>query len=547
MKTQLFLSAAALVFNLPLAQAMPTLYPKASSHLKDVVNKTDSSVFADHLNDSHFFVVPPDNAYGYATQFHGANTNLGFCRDMAAIQTASFKMAQTLERLASEQEQIDRDAVQAQRKYYEAKRIADEKKDSSLFLRQYGQVKDDIATSEERLTSLYDKQKECGRGTACEISVQTEIDGTTADLRTLRKLRSDLLKQNMADANAYDKAFGYATSCLAEYEGILEQSEKKAAAVQKTNTLLLEMYKTYAELEGGRVELSFESEWDKNLQDLRAANPGYSFEKMPVQDVFMNAAVIPNDRAGYLRSIPAVLDYTVNGQQGGDTLKLSGYPTNLSGNLRLSLAGACPIAMPKEFNAQNFVDGKYLFGFSAMYSFQSSFNTTIVFDYNERHFYEKVVESGSKGGFFSSKSWSSVRERKQDSKAVSFKWDVADPSNKLDFAARRAFERETLNWILTGVIPKVADPNSPTLSTPPVPANGASVAADGLMTMCGVNLYCQAGSWVLKIASSIWGRSSSSASYSTLSETDAHMTFDENTAFPVVRLTSYNMTRKEPK
>src|SRR5690606_20572916 len=193
-------------------------------------------------------------------------------------------------------------------------------------------------------------------------------------------------------------------------------------------------------------------------------------------------------------------------------------PPEFIGNLRMGLLGACASKFPEKFNVMKHESGLPKFGLAIQYEYESVFRTNITFKYNLYKFFEVIRKSGSRGGLFSSKSWSSVTEKEGGEDAIHVSWDEEDPDNVISETDKREIEKEIKAELIARVLRMMAipaiGPQQGLAPVPPMPENGAVIAARGLEQGCGhLSHYCVAGSWILKVANGIFGSSRTEQSF----------------------------------
>ena len=107
--------------------------------------------------------------------------------------------------------------------------------------------------------------------------------------------------------------------------------------------------------------------------------------------------------------------------------------------------------------------------------------------------FEKIVSSGSSGGFFSSRSWTSVEERNFFRDSFSINWTEQDPENTVTEEQRLNVEHDMRAHILERLA-SLALPTAPNrdaiIQAGQPPPHGAVVVAGSLMTACPTNIYC---------------------------------------------------------
>ena len=237
----------------------------------------------------------------------------------------------------------------------------------------------------------------------------------------------------------------------------------------------------------------------------------------------MQTLLAQTDKESYLNSLPAILDYNISGHKftpwGERNIgeAATGMPELIAGSLRLSLIGACPLAVEgffkdKDVNVKESANGNPLLALSATYEYPTTFKYKVEASYNLYRFYEKIKKKGKRGGFFSSKAYASLIEDAVGGDTFEIKWEEQDDDftqeQRLKITAQ--LKEELTNRVLKIMAePIMSSAPAMALDNPGVPPeNGAVVLANGLNKSCGFNLYCKIGSWVLKGANAIWGSSS---------------------------------------
>lgn len=156
------------------------------------------------------------------------------------------------------------------------------------------------------------------------------------------------------------------------------------------------------------------------------------------------------------------------------------------------------------------------YGLTITYNFPAAMKVKGTAVYNMYKMYQKVVSSGSSGGFFSSRSWSNVEEHNFFKDSFNVDWSSQDPQNEISEEQRLATEHDMRAHIMDRIA-NLALPMTPNrdgiIAANPPPADGARVIAGSLMQACPGNIYCVGGSLILSSLDAIFGSSSSTASY----------------------------------
>jgi hypothetical protein len=515
------------------AGAEPTLYPPDLSVLASVRNFTTSNILADEMDSKTVWVMPPNTATASVSGLHSKTSNMGYCAEMRDLQTYSSEISAEISKImlkrSRKQDELDALQMRADKLNESAQSYAAENGFAAL-----AEMDGRIADLETRLTELYNLSQNC---TANCDELSTEIRTVIEAKRLLLKDRSAFAKQNTADLREYNmrkkRAEAAAKTAQNARRAFLDLSNELNNLSQRHR----ETYASFGELEGGRAALKYETLWDENVQKLREENPGIHFSKIATQNAMMmtELAGLPNiDPRSAIKAIAGagVLENGVS--------SFTAYPPSFSSNIVLSLIGACPLEHPEYFDLkENKVDAmKY--GVIITYEYQTVFTFKATAFYNMHKMYEKIVSSGKKGGFFRSRSWSSVTERNFFSDSFRLKWD--DKEKSVSAEDREVIEDELRRNVLTRLA-TLAIPNAPNradiIAAAPPPKNGAIVASESLMKTCPANVYCAATAAVLQIMDAIFGSSSSTASYKNIQDYEFIEGYERTQKVTKSAITSY--------
>jgi hypothetical protein len=522
-----------------LADASPTFYPKDSSSLKGVVNRSKSTVIADTEDPMLGFVLPPLSGEAKAQKFVAINANVGFCKEMINLQGWSNRVTESIANLEAKivamqpELELRQEALNAAKKNMSSLLVSNES------LRSVDKLTDRVTEIELRLDRLYDLLPTCSVSQSCgpiEIEIRDLENEKKTHVKSIAELRRDLGQDYILYSRARSKV-----------ESAQDAFNDTYAGITKTQTLLVDLretlqkaYVNFAKLEGGFATIDYNSGWNEALQQISTDNPSFAFRKIETKNATIYANFVGSaDKETYLNSLPLLLDYSVNGTSFSPTaqdkaLTLPAFPEKMSATLRLSLNGACPHLNPAAYGIETNAIGLPVFGISASYEFPTSSRTQVTFSYNLYRFYQKMVTSGSRGGFFSSKSWTTVTETDIGDETFKALWKESDPDNVRTPAEKREIEKEVKTELISRVLIDMATPSAAgTLvipAAPGVPASGAAVLADGIAQTCGmVNVYCTGASWILRGMNAIFGSSKSEANYKLQVDKTAREVWDQET------------------
>ena len=491
--------------------AVPTIYPRSVTLITSVLNKTNSNIVGDTDDEKQFWVMPPNSGSSVVSGLHTITSNNGFCSEMRDLQTFSrettARIAEITSKELASQEKID---AKAEELSNARKEMAEYTTTNNIKEVQY--IDDHIASLESTIAGLNDKLNACGDNCAL-------IAGQISELNNERRKevarRRTLVSSQMKEVRIYESKKARVQYLTEELETMSESLSVLQEKLVKLHKTYNDMYSSFGRMEGARASMIFESKWDENVASLRQNNPGFSFQKIQTQDAIITTSIAD------LKSIPrdgAILSYEMGGSVSEGMIKFPSYPDNLSGNVRLSLLGSCPVLHPEYFdiNLPNGSD-KMKYGITVSYEYPSAFVASAKMTYNMHKIYEKIVKSGKKGGFFSSRSWSSAQEKTFFQDEFKVEWKEQDASNAISPEDKDEMEKEMRNRIFgrLAAIGLPSLPNPGQLLAPTLPTNGASFLGSSLANnkACSTNIYCMSAAIGIQTLAAIFGNSSTSASY----------------------------------
>ncbi|GAB4010956.1 MAG: hypothetical protein Fur0010_04520 [Bdellovibrio sp.] len=535
-KTIKNLVSVSMLLTVTNAWALPTLYPTEVTLLSTIQNKTNSNLVADSVDSHVIYVMPPNSAYSYVEGLHTLNANLGMCREIRDLQTYGRRLTQRIADISEKAEE---------RQKIKEKKLED-LKNAKLKLADYV-----VANSIQEISSLEDaiteNQKLIIRVSDQIQSCEQNCDMLNTEYKDLRKIRRELLERKHALQDSYGEKYEKflkqqkkVEALQADYDTIQEEWENLTSSLLKLRNDFHEMYKKYGELEGASAAVRFTSQWDQNIDSLRELNPGFDFKKIPTQNAVITSNITD---LKYIPSGSAILGYRIGGDYQEGHIKMPAYPENLSGNVVLSLLGACPVLHPGDFDI-NIPSGsdRMRYGLTVAYEYPSAFTTRVRMTYNMHKIYQKIVSSGSRGGFFRRRSWTSVEERTYFQDSFKVDWLEQDASNRLTAEQKEEMEQEMRNRIFArlAAIGLPAAANAGQLVLPSLNASGAIVLSGALKKHCPGNAYCIAGSVALDVLDSIFGSSFASASYTNVQNADMSEEWSQTIVSFKPWVTSYN-------
>ena len=518
------------------AQALPTIYPKNTTYLSTIFNTTNSNLVADDTDMRVIYVMPPNSARSIVKGLHTINANVGFCKEMASLQKSSANIISKMDALTEEELNAKKANDEIRKKIAEANEdLADYVTLAKL---------DEIMALDLRLTAIEERISDF---TAKAESCSSACEEINREIYTLQKERNEVSKSRRAKASERAKEikdYEKKKAKVAAYQQELIDQEdswsKLSSRLMKIRGDFHAMYGSFAQMEGARAGILFESNWDQNIDDLRAANPQFDFKKISTQN-----AVITTNIAD-LSNIPtggAILGYDIAGKYDAGALKLPAYPDTMSGNVRLSLLGACPMLHPQDFDitVPTNVEGMN-YGMTVSYEYPTAFLLEATAEYNMYKMYQKIVKSKTKGGFFSSKKTTSIEERNFFRDEFKVTWEEQDQANSMTDEQKADVERDMRNNIFGRLaaigLPAVA--NAGQLVLPQPDKTGAVVLSDSLKKTCPGNAYCVGAAIALDVLQAVFGSSTATTNYTNIQDAQLKERFSSKKVIYKPWITTYN-------
>ena len=516
MKTKILLTLTGLLAHIN-AHAVPTIYPTSATYLSSISNTTNSNLVADDADQRVIWVMPPSSATSTVSGLHTITANVGFCREMSDMQGFSRDLAAKMKKLRMQQADSISTIDDLNTKLSKARAEMAESVVVGKLL-EISDLDNRLAEIEIQIENLNDKLSDCTQN--CK-TMRAQLQELRTEKLEVSKSRRTLASSRSKELNSYEKK-------KAVVEALKEDIEDKTESWGKLNSKLImakndfiSMYSAFGNMEGARAGISFKSNWRQNVDELRQANPNFDFKQILTQNAVISTNIISGET---IPSGGAILGYEIPGSRSNGSITQPTYPEDLSGNVRLSLIGTCPVLHPELFdiNLPNSSD-EMKYGMTVSYEFPTSFVTDATATYNMHKMYQKVASSGSRGGFFSSRSWTSVEERNFFKDSFVVTWTEQDSANSLTDEQKADLEKDMRNDIFSRLavigLPSVASAGA--LATPPaLSKTGSVVISDSLMKTCPGNLYCVGAAVTMDILQAIFGSSSSSSTYTNIQDMD---------------------------
>ncbi len=489
--------SVALVLGLSLnAVSSPSIYINASNKLRDIKNTARAKIIGDHLNKNAVYVLPPTMGVIALKNFR-ASTNLAFCDELSDLVKYSKARTTELGKLAAKREAILDQKIDAEAGKKEVEEELKKLRTEYPVLVEYEKLQKNASANSEALAKI---EKDNGDA----VKKYNDLKATAKDIQsTFEEL---------------DKRFSALEIRIVEIKKVFDG-----------------LYEKFAKREGGFANFEYDTGWDTQVKQLQNDNPSYQFERIFTRDVKIYAKFIgAGDRGSYESSLPAILDYVVNGEtyapNSDKPQALAAMPGNMSSHVRLSLAGACALVNPDLFQIKKAENGMPLFGLSATYQFPSVFSANVKVTYNRHTVYKRIAQEGKGTAVFTTRQMRKVVDDKDAWGDMKVEWqDNSD--GEITEADKQKIIADLRKEIMTEVLEITGIPNPDKERTSNFdvgddgfdpwqprhrnryggngyngnfadPAGGLGTLGDLCST---TNIYCVLGGFILKGLNSIFG------------------------------------------
>ncbi len=565
--------------------------PTISASHDNVVIKVPTGLNAADwfLNDdaNELYIAPPSNGLVKLSSY-GRTTNTGFCE---ALRTAQSTETRSVSTMAFLSQQADTIAVEASPFVIEldANGAPLKASDGTFVLKVVNganvrtawyteqlELEQEVITasaevtlkaaqyaSEDALLTQYNRDKTtaietfstCANlapilkpGVPVAEACETELEGYLAAIKAVQDQQS--ISWDAEDAILLAKRdFTVATDTLAlikvKAADTISHLFSIRDSINSNRLLFRSIYEEYSNLEGGTVNVTYNSKWAELVDGFQRSNPTFSVRRLNLKEAVMTApnttyevnglSVLALEQGILRSSLPNFGVLTQEDVQdvpdGSEahvgirdipTPTLPAFPESFVGDASLSLLNGCVLVEGLEEESievqqagyaqryNKFISPtiSYAYELRANYGYEASYNMTEVM--------ERIEKTTKKTGFFSSSSSHSLEElyEADDVFSITFTADADDskyftPEAKEDLkeALRSSLTIRALDAVARRVI-----------NTEPQLPEAAETAANGLsrvlVSQCryGWGYRCYGG-WALYALNGIWGGSSSSSSY----------------------------------
>jgi hypothetical protein len=522
----------------PVVMALPTIYPKDISFLDKIENGTNSNVIADTESKNMFYVMPPNTGTSKVNGLHSITANVGFCKEMSDMVSYSRLTSARLFEIG----QKEYEAQVRREEIIEKLELA--RKDAAEYvvannLSELSDLDDQITKLDQDILDRTERMETCNENTCEELRSQLRM--LKQDRTTTRFRRDNLSRQHRQALSLYNRKQAQVKNLQDSLKEATDEWVNLRERVLELRESYHNIYRSFSAMEGAQATIHFDSQWDQNVATLKDNNPGMKFNKIDTQNAVIMTSVADIKE---LPSTGSIMSFNMGGKFSQGQLNLPSYPENISGNIRLSLLGVCPMLHPQDFDISvpNSTEGMS-FGLTASYEYPTAFTAKATATYNMHKIYQKIVNNKKKGGFFNSRTSSSVTEKTFFQDEFKVVWDIQDPSIGPNEAEREALENDWRHHIFArlAAVGLPANSNPGALVAPAVPKSGAAVLGNSLANnpQCKTNKYCAAATIGVLVLDAIFGNAKSTASYTNIQDVEMKEEWSRQSVVFKPYITSY--------
>lgn len=501
-RSRRLLTAISLGLCLPaagMANAAPSLFPLQNNQLHHVVNEIGAVVLGDSSDPNTLWVIPPTTGVAQLSNYSFSG-NIGFCDSLLEIQDSDeyynrlrklpeHLVIEAYERLLAIEEEIEGVKAQLDGCYDES---------------DIQELEDLIASLEGNLIRLSQRRSTC-HDVECD-NLDESIAETQAELDFAKGKKSEVQEEFYERYSACRSLARQLARLERKADDILSAIERYQRAIDKLLATIRAGYERYAEIQGGQAILEFNSTWEESVNQIRDANPLFNVQPIPTSNVELQfTSALETDQPQSGASYGPVLGSSIAGISGEEG---SGYlpalPDSLSGNVQLSLTGACPLANPQDYGLEREDVLAQAVGLSATYEYPTVFHTEVSVTYNLFRLYESyrqysAIDSGK--GLFSRLIPVTGLDDLTEQSEISFTFN---DEQGLTRSERLEIQREVVDGLLQEVLALVADPvldsNDSIFNGGFGTALPSSHRPGARSRSCQVSLFCRGVGWQIREA-----------------------------------------------
>jgi hypothetical protein len=535
-------SVTALVFP---AFATPYMSPKCQP--KGVVPPPNGAGVLFDETCSVAYVMPPVTGQAELSAL-AQNANLQFCPAQLKVGKIAEKTVGAADKISAqlvsmidgfkpasdELSDLRSQVIGAKATKDEAEGLLNDSKSKDKVL--FDQIETAATSLKQCVVLVKDPNTECA-------SQQSALDSAKADYKAFLPEIAKRETSSRAAKREFEILEGELQQKTTQYVTVTTPLFDLQAKLFELNNDIMDLYKQYSPLEGATGQIVYTIQWDTLVADYQKANPGLNltWAKLPLQDASFSATVRTGTTTDL--SLPAVLWSRVpgakaagpsSGVDGNVTIGPSattpsgsniadvaiGFGTSVSGQLALSLNGACPYFEAGVDVNKTAVDFP---GFTAHlignldYTYEMAARRGYTARYNLSNMVSRFEKKSKSGGWFSSRSAHEVVEDNSSSDWFEINFDADASEFQYTAQEQSDITKDVKAGLIDRALKNMAAINGLNSTPPPAPAmpgaTGVGVAAVSLRKTCYWNYYCLGASFVLSSLDSIFGSTSAVSNF----------------------------------
>lgn len=343
------------------------------------------------------------------------------------------------------------------------------------------------------------------------------------------------------------------------YIEMLEEMSKISDLISSQNKVITNMKdkavaqkKQYAYSEGGVAKFFMESNYNELIKAYKEANPSYDFERMPLDQSYISVSDKDYSNEALNPTLSAVLSITSDDFGPMPTLSPSGlsnetsetsqnsalpgtiFTDGTSGSAVLSILGICPIIDEYGIELNNIsISELPQLHASVIYQYQVQVNRKHKVEFNLHQLAKRVEEMKSRGGFLSRKNIHKLTEKTEHESWIKITSTSDDTRFEFNDEYTKSVVQEHMADFLKNIAHvRFAEPGTFPKAGLPDGKNGADISAEAI-GKCP-HMYCQVGSYALKIVSGTFGSKTALSEYLKTEDAWTVREVDEQKMVPMV-------------
>lgn len=489
------------------------------------------------------YVLPPKLGNIVVGEIFDLQIDRNICSAIDYINSATASDRQTISHYAEAMTEI-------------AKRFKEAQQQKTLYTQELRQIETDmvaldeaiiqadeqIATINGVLSGLQQQRATCPSVVQCR-RIDREIQTKNGELQAAQSARRVAAGRQTALDRRSTRIDTRLQSTIDLEASLQIQISELRSTLEDLEGAVVDAYKERRVMAGAQIHYQYSDGQSELLAQYRALNRGQIaesfFQPMQVTHSMLNLTTeVGSDfgTASQRISMPAT---TANGTDFRNG-QFAAAPSSGSFNVEINQVAACGLMTDNgEIDLQRVLDTRYL-SLQNLYEYEVAGEIGYSSRFNVAELYERIQTSGSRGGFFSRRRYTSVTENSEFDSSFDIRFFSDSGSGYTDelkqqiiqdekeFAVDQLFKEFLALSSSGGQLPVPQLDGSP---------NGAQ-AASAALSKCP-NLYCQVGAALLGVADAIWGSSKATSHFRRTREFEYNKTVRDQRMFSFRGATGY--------